>query len=152
MAFEIEVKQEVNSAMDRAMDHRRAQRAILRGLKEIGHLLTLTARAGIRERNKTGRVYNFRGRIHRASAPGEYPAKRTGNLGRSINYDASGLKMDFGTNISYGRYLQQYKTPEQRSSNWKKIQARPFLTLAHDSTKDEFRKIMQKHILAEFNL
>lgn len=152
MAFDITVDQKVNSAMDTAMDSRRAQRAILRGLKEIGHLLKITARAGIRERNKTGRVYNFRGRLHRASAPGEYPAKRTGNLGRSIDFEASGFKMEFGTNISYAKFLQQYKNPEQRSSTWNKVAPRPFLTLAHDSHKNEFVKIMNKHILSEFNL
>lgn len=152
MSFEIKVIEKVDNDVFQAMDSKRVQVAILRGMKEIGKLLTLTARAGTRKRNKTGRVYNFRGRKHRASAPGEYPAKRTGDLGRSIDFDASGFKMEFGTNSPYAKYLQQFKTPEQRSSSWKKIAPRPFLSLAHDSHKDEFEKIMSKHIRSEFNL
>lgn len=152
MSFEITVTSQPDKGTLRAMDSKRVQVAILRGMKEIGKLLTLTARAGIRKRNKTGRVYNFRGRKHRAGAPGEYPAKRTGDLGRSIDFDAHKFRLEFGTNSPYAKFLQQFKTPEERTSQWKIIQPRPFLTLSHDANKDEFRKIMQKNILSEFNL
>lgn len=152
MSFEITVKTEIDKSVDRAFNPNRVQVAILRGMKEIGKLLTLTARAGIRKRNKTGRVYNFRGRKHRSGAPGEYPAKRTGDLARSVDFDANKYRMEFGTNSKYAKYLQQFKTPEQRSSNWKKIAPRPFLTLSHDAHKDEFEKIMSKNIRSEFDL
>ena len=121
MAFEIKVSANVDKDVTRAMDSKRVQVAILRGMKEIGKTLTLTARAGIRKRNKTGRVYNFRGRKHRSGAPGEYPAKGTGDLARSIEFDANKFRMEFGTNSPYAKYLQQFKTPEQRSSQWRII-------------------------------
>jgi len=152
MSFNIKVSENIDKDVMRAMDSKRVQVAILRGMKEIGKKLTLTARAGIRARNKTGRVYNFRGRKHMAGAHGEYPAKRTGDLGRSIDFDASKFRMEFGTNSPYAKYLQQFKTPEQRSSSWRKIAPRPFLTLSHDSHRDEFEKIMSKNIRSEFNI
>lgn len=152
MSFKIEVKEITGTGFLRALDERRVQVAILRGMKEIGKLLTLTARAGIRKRNKTGRVYNFRGRKHRSGAPGEYPAKRTGDLARSIDFDANKFRMEFGTNSKYAKYLQQYKTPDERSSTWRIIAPRPFLTLSHDSHRDEFEKIMSRNIRSEFNI
>lgn len=152
MAFEIKVSQNVDKDVSRALDSKRVQVAILRGMKEIGKTLTLTARAGIRKRNKTGRVYNFRGRKHRSGAPGEYPAKRTGDLARSIEFDANKFRMEFGTNSPYAKYLQQFKTPEQRSSQWRIIAPRPFLTLSHDANKDLFEKIMSKNFRSEFNV
>lgn len=152
MAFQIIVKEKSDKGAERALDPKRVQVAILRGMKEIGKTLVLTARAGIRKRNKTGRVYNFRGRKHRSGAPGEYPAKRTGDLGRSIDFDANKFRMEFGTNSPYAKYLQQFKTPEERSSSWRIIAPRPFLTLSHDSHKDEFEKIMSRNIRSEFNV
>lgn len=152
MSFEIKVTQNESSGTSRALDHFRVNVAIVRGLKEIGKKLTLTSRAGIRKRNKTGRIYNFKGRKHRAGAVGEYPAKRTGNLARSINYTVGGFKLNFGTNIYYAKYLQQWTDPENPTSTWKKVGPRPFLQLSHDENKGEFENIMSKHIESEFNL
>jgi phage gpG-like protein len=152
MSFKINVKVSENPAVERATDFRRAQVGIIRGMKKIGKDLTLTARGGIRARNKTGRVYNYKGRKHRAGAVGEYPAKRSGNLGRSINYEVGGFRLEFGTSIEYAKYLQQWDNPENPTSTWKKVGPRPFLQLSHDSNKDNFERIMSDSIESEFNL
>lgn len=152
MSFKVNIEMKVSKQILDALSPYRANVGILNGLKEIGHTLKMTSRAGIRKRNKTGRIYNFRGRKHRAGAVGEYPAKRTGDLGRSIDYKITGKKLHFGTDIHYAKYLQQYKTPEQRSSSWRKVGPRPFLTLAHDEHVGNFKVIMSKHMRKELGI
>lgn len=40
--------------------------------------------------SKSGRIYNVQGKRHQASAPGEPPARDTGNLARSISVTKQG--------------------------------------------------------------
>lgn len=62
---------------------------------------------------KTGRIYTLKiagvRKLHQASAAGEYPAERTGNLRKktfSRIYGVSG-QMEFGNNAEYMRYLER---------------------------------------------
>lgn len=56
---------------------------------------------------KSGRTYYRRGRLHRASAPGEYPAKDTGALRASVDYTVAGItRMEIGTQMFYAYYLR----------------------------------------------
>jgi len=67
---------------------------------EAQNILTREMRKGGR-----GRVYRRRGKVHRASAPGDYPAVDTGRLARSttvaVNYPAAWI----GSGVSYAPYL-----------------------------------------------
>lgn len=54
---------------------------------------------------KSGRVYRRRGRSHRASAPGEYPARDSGRLFRSIKKRVTLHDATVGTTVFYAKFL-----------------------------------------------
>lgn len=59
------------------------------------------------EASRGGRVYRKRGgRIHRASAPGAWPAKDTGGMLGSIRTQVSATQVVIGTNKFYSRFLR----------------------------------------------
>lgn len=122
------------SEMERVLDNKRFYKGIQRFCTALGKDLANTMREGIAQPPKSGRIYNYRGRKHRASAPMEYPANRSGLLRRNTTFEVSGLKLEAGTkNVSYAPILQQYKTAQERTSSFKKIAPRPYITLAHDA-------------------
>lgn len=64
-------------------------------------------RKEILKRNKSGRLYKIKGRLHRASAPGEYPANLSGKLRKGIGYKVRGSNsMEFGSKEDYSKYLE----------------------------------------------
>lgn len=72
------------------------------GLESIRHVKFI-----IRKEKKTGRLYPFRGRVHRASAPGEAPASMTGRLLRTMGYLVRGsYQCEFGDWAPYGKFLE----------------------------------------------
>lgn len=104
---------------------RAAMRAVVRGTESIRNeainLILSTA--------KSGRVYQRRGIVHYASAPGEPPASDTGNLVRSITtqYDRSTLTGKVIVTAAYGPYLE-FGTA--------KMAPRPFLRPAVANRRD----------------
>ncbi len=58
-------------------------------------------REGYRNGAKTGYVYGS----HRASSVGEYPARRSGRLGASINISAGKNSGTMSSNLDYAGYL-----------------------------------------------
>jgi hypothetical protein len=58
---------------------------------------------------RTGRLYRkVSGRLHRASAPGEYPASDTGQLVNSIHaIKVSGLAVRVGSMAKHGKWLEE---------------------------------------------
>ena len=152
MSFSVTVN--ISDSMERAMDIRRSQVAVLQGMKLAGLAMKKTIKAGIKGGPKTGRIYNFKGRKHRSSAPGEYPANRSGALLKSISFRVeNATKLEVGSqDIKYAPILQQFKTPTQRTSNWRKIAPRPFLTLAHDENAPFFPMIMANVIQKELGI
>lgn len=89
------------------------------GLFRIGQLLTDVARAGIKNQPKTGEYYKYKGRRKRASAPGQYPANRSGELRRSIDFRVDGnSRMIFGAGKEYGKFLEE---------GTRNMEPRPFL-------------------------
>ena len=79
------------------------RRGIRAGFFRLGPLLRDELRKEVIKKNKTGRIYpagktkTGRQRRHRASAPGETPANRTGNYRRNIGYQLHGSeRMEFG--------------------------------------------------------
>jgi hypothetical protein len=80
-------------------------KALIRdGLRVQRHVKQLLRTPGRGETYKHGNV------THRASAPGDPPARDTGQLGASIGTelarDADGLVERIGTNLKKGRYLE----------------------------------------------
>lgn len=97
------------------------------GLIEIGKENKRHAKRLIRNPPKTGRFYGK----HQASAAGEAPANRTGNLMRSVRYRTYGWsRMDFGDFAPYGKYLE---------GGTKKMKPRPHLiTTVNDRSGDNY--------------
>ncbi len=80
---------------------------IRRSMYDIGADATRDMVTNLTTGSRSGRLYKVRGRIVRASAPGEFPAKRTGGLARSANYSVRGAsELEVGVREKYGRYLE----------------------------------------------
>ena len=86
---------------------RKHRRGLENALYEIGgEVVRETARLIING-PKTGRVYSFRGQRHRASAPGEPPANRTGRLARSGDFKVRNWQeMTVGETEEYAKFLE----------------------------------------------
>ena len=93
----------------------RTRRAVRRSMHDIGG----EARDGMVNAlsigSRTGRFYRLSGDlrrragkvIHRASAPGEFPAKLTGDLARSADYSVRGAQeIEVGVREGYGPHLE----------------------------------------------
>lgn len=93
--------------LDVPHQNRHHRRGIEQALYEIGDINVAEVRRLIRTGTRTGRVYIFRGRRHKASAPGEIPANRSGRLARSSEYRVHGwYQMTFGETAPYAIYLE----------------------------------------------
>lgn len=112
----------------------KSQLSLQKGLMQVGIENARHAKALIRDKkSKTGRWYVFRGRPHQASAPGEAPANRSGELQRSIGYQVRGWhSVEFGTTLPYGKWLEN-------GTKDGKIAPRPFLSrTVKEKSKDNF--------------
>lgn len=86
----------------------RFRRGIKHALHEIGSENVNFLRKIIRDKNKTGRLYFIRGKIHQASAPGESPANLTGKLAKTADYKVRGTyQCEFGDKMFYGKFLEE---------------------------------------------
>ena len=96
------------------------------------------ARKEILKRNKTGRLYMIKGKLHRASAPGEFPANLTGKLRKGINYKVRGSNsMEFGDRVNYGKYLEL---------GTKKMEPREHIVRTVEERSVDFRNALQYHV------
>lgn len=59
---------------------------------------------------KSGRMYTYRGRPHRASAPGEFPANMSGALKESISSTSNYKEAVIGSNVEYSKWLAEGRT------------------------------------------
>lgn len=113
------------------------RKAIRNASFDIGKSLQREVRSHINNIGKTGRTYKIGNRVHRASAPGEAPAKITGNLKRSVDYNVRGWReVEFGYKEFYGRFLEL---------GTKKMEERPNLRPAADNKAQEFINGMVTH-------
>lgn len=91
--------------------------AIRLGMEQSGKELRAYTREQMIKGAKTGRVYKVytglngrrlsNAKLHRASAGGEFPARRSGNLFRSIDFTVFGSKrLEFGAKAKYAKYLE----------------------------------------------
>lgn len=80
---------------------------IREGLYDAGREHVIYLRRKITTGSRSGRIYSFRGGQHQASAPGEFPANRTGNLAKSSDYVTRGhTELEVGESAEYARYLE----------------------------------------------
>lgn len=108
----------------------RHQRQHVRGIEhafyEIGQINVRTVRRLIKTGPRTGRTYVFRGRRHKASAPGEPPANRSGSLAKGTGYIVHGPhQMEFGMRRNYAKFLEE---------GTKKMRPRPHVVVTVNRT------------------
>jgi len=122
---------------------RKAQVGGMRGLTFAGKMLRKETQKQIRDRSqKSGKLYKYKSRYIRASAPGEYPANRSGNLARSIGFDVNGFNLYFGARnpAFYAKFLDK---------GTRKMRPRPFLDRTVQKEKLEVLKIVGREIERE---
>lgn len=86
---------------------RKHKKAIRNAGFDIGKESSDNAKKAINNTGKTGRVYKYGNRVHRASAKGQAPANVTGKLRKSIDYSVHGYsKTEFGYKELYGKFLE----------------------------------------------
>lgn len=77
-------------------------------LFEIGLDAARSLTDSINNDGRTGRTYFISGNPHVASAPGEFPANRTGKLKKSMNYLVRGVReVEWGSESPYSIFLEE---------------------------------------------
>lgn len=107
------------------------RKGIRHALTEVGKENTRHLQMLIKNPPKTGRFYRFKDRKHQASAPGQAPADRSGDLRKTAGYRVYGSdKMEFGDRMFYGKFLEE---------GTKKMKARPhLLRTVREKERDNF--------------
>ncbi len=107
--MEIKVTRKSMSAIaDIGAIPRRSKKGLVDALNDVGNEFVKEERRLEKAKDKTGRIYKFRGGRHQASARGEVPAQRTGRLARSTGYRTHNyLHMSFGQEVDYAKYLAE---------------------------------------------
>lgn len=83
------------------------QRKISAFLRDVGREAEKAFKRGMRSA-KSGKLYTGRsGRKYRASAPGQYPARDTGDLEASIATTLTEHSVTIGTQKFYGKFLRE---------------------------------------------
>ena len=115
-------------------------------LYEIGAENTQQVKKYIYAPPKTGRYYRFRGRWHRASAPGQSPATRSGYLARSINYHVSGY--DNVTIFSTAVYAAalEYGHTWTKGGVTRKLLPRPYFIRAKNKKERDNYRSLERHV------
>jgi len=84
------------------------RRGMRQGWFAVGALLKKRANEQILKKPKSGKLYKYKGRKHRASAAGESPANRSGTYRKSIGYKIKGYsQLEFGARAPYAGYLEK---------------------------------------------
>ena len=110
--------------------------------KESGITVTNRLRYILSNGPRTGRVYTIRGRKHQASAPGEAPARLTGKLIQSVDYEVTGHHtLEVGEHV-----LEDGPIAGWLEFGTKKMAPRPHLKVAVEQTQSEVMDILQKSI------
>lgn len=120
----------------------KAVRGFNQGLLEAGYELKKEIQQLIRESPRGGRSYRVgKKRIHRASAPGQPPARDTGALMNSIKVDKFGFgsyfSIEVGSGLGYSGFLELGTS---------KMQARPFLVPAWEKRKDTIAELIASKV------
>lgn len=102
---------------------RQVRMAIMRGVAAVAMDIRNDAIESITDGNKSGRVYQRRGIVHQASAPGEPPAADTGTLHNSITVELHPASLRATVNVS-AEYAAALEFGTER------MQPRPFMNPA----------------------
>jgi len=122
------------------------KRGIRQGWFRSGDKLIERANEQVLKKPKSGRVYNIRkgNRLvrHRASAPGQSPANRTGTYRKSLGYKIRGWRdLEFGStargNAPYSVFLEQ---------GTQKMKPRPGLGNAVKVEEGKIQRILEAEI------
>ncbi len=127
-------------------------RGVRQGFFQVGSLLKKTAQEQMMEKPKHGRLYRIRRgskiRNHIASASGETPANRSGELRKSIGFESAGLVLQFGaggrdSGVGYAKFLED---------GTDKMLPRPLLRNAVHTQEGAIMPMMQAAVGREINL
>lgn len=114
------------------------KQSIQNALHLIGDVVGNRVKQLIEQGPKTGRIYRFRGRDHRASAPGEAPANRSGQLAKSFNYNVHGpFQMEIGESAPYAGFLED---------GTRKMKPRPHFFRAIEETQGDAVRILYDEV------
>ena len=84
-----------------------AEREIEKSIDKMSLTVTSDVKRRIQRGPKTGRIYNRRGKQHRASAAGEAPATDTGTLVSSVyTSKINPLTIEVGSRLDYAYFLE----------------------------------------------
>jgi len=146
MDFSLDLKS--NQILKKMRQHpERAKKGARKGLLYAGRYLQNEARVKIKDKSsKTGRIYTYRGRTHQASAPGEYPANRSGNLVKNIEFQIlSSEKLEFGAKNGAPYAISL----ELGNKTGNRMKPRPFLDKTVQNNKLKILNIIGKEIEKE---
>ncbi len=125
------------------------RRGIRQGFFRLGRLLEKNLRKETIKKNKTGRLYRNgrtatgRKRRHRASAPGQTPAKRSGNYTKNIGYQIKGSEtLEFGIRdgADYAKFLED---------GTKNMEARPGIGNTVKDTEKDAQRFFESSLASE---
>lgn len=115
-----------------------------RGLWGIGKQLRDTARKGLKRGKRTGRIYKFRGKPLRSSAPHEWAQRRTGILRQGVGFHVDGdFNLEFGDTAKYAVFVE-LKDPMSGG--------RPYLIRSIKKNRDKIERIMYQDINKEIGI
>lgn len=110
------------------------KQGIENALEDLGDIVGRENERIITTGARTGRLYRFNGRDHRASAPGQAPANRTGRLHKSYTYEAHGWQtMTIGEEADYAGFLE---------NGTRRMAPRPHLIVAINATAAQAIELM----------
>lgn len=121
--------------------------AVRKGLYFVGKELQKEGQRLVISGPKTGRLYRIKGRKrrHRASAPGEPPANRSGDLQKSINFIVRGWdRMTYGAGEKAMMIYPAVLELGTKKTN--RIEPRPYLIRSIESKEKQTRKIMENQL------
>jgi len=120
----------------------KTNRGIRRAFYFIGKDLVSDAKSLVMRGPRSGKIYLFRGKRIRASAPGEPPQRVTGKLRKYIDFKVRGAdQLEFGvlSEVNYAGYLEK---------GTGKMKARQFLAPTVKKNEKNVRNHFEKHIKA----
>lgn len=116
------------------------KKGINTALFEIGSENTQQVKKYIYSPPKTGRWYRYKNRMHRASAPGQSPANRSGYLARSIDYKVRDwYEVEIFSTAKYAYWLEEGTT---------KMLPRPYFIRAKNKKARDNLRSLEKHVFS----
>jgi len=142
MTFKLELTKTKDTASRRFRSiDRDLNRGIRKGFQSIGKIQVKEIRKQVKTGTKSGRLYRIKGRLHRASAPGQTPANLSGLYQRSASYDVIGYR-ELNWGIEQPAYYAGYL--EDGTS---KMEARPGVKNSYQKTKGLSQQLFNRQVL-----